>query len=182
VEGDLGHGAPRLAPAVGRAAGVEDEEAVGGDLVQRDVGVPEDHAPHVREAAAQAGEAPGRRAGVVDEREAQAVDVHAGGGRQRGADRWLVRVAVHGDDRGADGTDGPQRGEVEHVAGVEDQVGGGEGVPARRREVSGSPRHVRVRDHRDAPRRPVHGAYASSPDGIGGRPSDRRASVSSSRK
>ena len=61
---------PGLAPAVGRAAGVEDLEAVEGALVQRDVRVAEDDGVGVGEAGAQALEATGFAAGVVGEGDA----------------------------------------------------------------------------------------------------------------
>ena len=54
-------GVARLAPPVGGAAGVEDLEAVGGALVQRDVRVAEDDGVGVGEAAAQALDATGLR-------------------------------------------------------------------------------------------------------------------------
>ena len=89
----------RGAAALGRAAGVEDLEAVR-LFVERQVAVAEDDRVGVGEAAAHAGEAALRRAGVVDHRYAGAVELDFEGLRQRRPQLRFVDVAVDRVDAG----------------------------------------------------------------------------------
>src|SRR4051794_4313598 len=118
------HGVVGLAAAVGRAPRVEDLKAVRGvPLVQRDVGVAEDHGGAVGEAPAQPVQAPLRRAGVVDEGDAGAAGLHGQGPGQRGSGLRVVDVAVDGADL-AVRLELAQDRQRAQVAGVEDEVGG----------------------------------------------------------
>jgi hypothetical protein len=113
----------RPAP-LGRAAGIEDLEAVA-LLVQRHVGVTEDHGVRVREASAKALQSSLRRTGVVDHREGGAVEVQGERLGELAPQLRAVDVAVNRGDRGQLAQLG-QRGDFAEVTGVDDQIGGPE--------------------------------------------------------
>src|SRR3954452_19380776 len=116
------HGVVGLAPAVGRAARVEDLKAVGRvALEQRDVGVAEDDGVATGEAPSQPVQAALRRAGVVDERDAGAGGLDGQGLGERGPGLRVVDVAVDGADLGTEGLQVAQDRERAQVAGVEDE-------------------------------------------------------------
>src|SRR5205823_12890101 len=86
--------------ALGRAAGVEDLKPVGAALVQRDVGVAEDHGTCAREAAAKALDPPLTRPRIVDYGQRKpAAEIQFDRGRQRAVEGGVVHVAVNREDR-----------------------------------------------------------------------------------
>jgi hypothetical protein len=106
--------------------------------------LPEDEHVDVRIGRRAAPVPPGGRARLVHDRKPDAVELDASDLRKPGAQRRTVVVAVDGHQPG-----GPlfQRVEQLHahpVAGVDDHVGGVDGVPQRRGQVPGPRRQVRV--------------------------------------
>lgn len=102
-QGGDAHRVPGRAPALRRAAGIEDlEGAIAVSLEQGQVRVAEYHGVDLREAATQPAEPATCRTGVVDEGDPRSSHVHLGARRQALAEGPVVDVAVHGDQWRAD--------------------------------------------------------------------------------
>ena len=123
--------------------GIEDLKAVLAALVQRQVGVPEHDRVGARKARAQARQAAGALAAVVDHGDARPGRLGRAHGRQHVAQLRRVHVAVHGGDRPV-GLDFPRHRSLDEVAGVQDQVSRVQVLDARGGNRAVALRHVRV--------------------------------------
>jgi hypothetical protein len=135
------------APALGRAAGVEDLQPAGVALVEGEVGVPEHDGVGPREAPSQPRQAPARRAGVVDHHDAGARGAQRAHLGEQPAKLEAVDVAVdrrHGRVRLEFAKDLDRA----QVAGVDDQVGRLEALQAGARQPAGTALHVGVGHYR----------------------------------
>jgi hypothetical protein len=140
----LTHRAVRSATALGRAAGIEDLEAVA-LLVQRHVGVTEDDRVGVREPGAQPLQAPPRGAGVVDHTQNYVLELEGDRLGQGAAKFGGIDVAVDG-GHWPELTQVGEDGRLAEVAGVDDQVGGAEKVETRLRQKTGTARQMGIGD------------------------------------
>src|SRR5439155_945953 len=143
----------RLTPPLGRRARVEQTLAVDAELVDRDVAVAEDHHRRVREAAPQTTGPPGACAGVVDHRDANAIDVdHQLLGKA--PDQLVVVVSQHRVDRREPRQLVEQLGH-EQVARMEVHVRAPElGTNGVRQAAARAPSDVGVGQHDDVGHRP----------------------------
>ncbi len=114
------HGVVRFTAAIGGAPGIEDLEAAGAFLVERDVRVSEDHGVGARKAPSQPGEPPPGWTRVVDHREARATGLDLQGPGQPLSNLGRVDVPVHREHGRAQGLELGERSDVEHVSRVED--------------------------------------------------------------
>jgi hypothetical protein len=119
--GALAHGALWRSPALRRAARVEDLEAIA-LLVERHMGVAEDHRVRVGESQTQPLETALRRTGVVDHTQNYVLQLQRDRLRELAAEPGTVDVAVNRGDRPELAQVGEDRRFAE-VAGVDDQVG-----------------------------------------------------------
>ena len=105
------------------------------------------------EAAAQALEPAGRRPRVVHHPDARAVRLHHPLRRQRAPQLRVVDVAVHGEDRRPERLELREDPGLQHVAAVQDEVGGAQALHARLGQPPAAARQVGVGDDGQA-----HGA------------------------
>jgi SnoaL-like domain len=136
--------------ALGRAARVEDLEAVVGALVERQVGVAEHHGVGaLAEARAHPLQAPGARAGVVDHGDPRGARLHDALGWEQPAQLWDIDIPVDREQRRADRLELAQDLDRRDIASVQEQVGARDALDARTGEPSCAARQVRVRDDGD---------------------------------
>jgi hypothetical protein len=144
------HCVHRRAAALRRAARVEDLEAVVRPFVQRKVRVAEhDRVGAVAEAAPQPLEAAPPRTGVMDQGDAGATNVHDPLRGQEPPQLRAVHIPVHADDRRPDGLELPQDLDRDEVAGVKQEVGGGDALEASIGESACATGEVRVSNYGD---------------------------------
>jgi hypothetical protein len=120
------HCVGRGAAAFGRAAGVEDLEAVRAHLVEWHVRVAEDDGIRaVAEPAAHAVEAPSAWAGVMDERDPGVGGLDSPFYGQQASQIGSVDVSMHSRDRWAERLQFAQDLDRREIAAVKQQIGGG---------------------------------------------------------
>ena len=169
VQGDLGQpaavgdgrqvGLVRLAPPVGRRAGVEQPQPAGRGAVPRDVAVPEDEHVGVGEAGGAARLPAGGRAGLVHDGEAQPAEGDPGDLGQPGPQRGTVVVADDRDQPGRAPLQRVQQRHVHPVTGVQHDVRLVDRRPHLGRQVPRPLGHVRVgQDQQPYGRRSRHPA------------------------
>ena len=137
------------AAAVGGAAGVEDLEALGVGLVQRDVRVAEDHRVRVGEALAHPGETIVGGTAVVGHGDLRALGVDQPRRGQQRLQLCGVGVAVDRLDRRSDGLQLLEHRALHQVTRVEDQIGGAHALERGLRQRAVAARQVGVGDDRD---------------------------------
>jgi hypothetical protein len=142
------HRRPRGAAALGRAAGVEDLEAIL-DLVQRKVAVTEDDGVGGWEAPAQTRQPALGGAGIMDDRDDPLTELNLELRRERAPQGRFVDVSVHGVNDRAERSHFLQGRGGEEIAGMDYGLGGGDRLDASLRQAPGSPGHMSVGEDGD---------------------------------
>jgi len=144
---ELQHRVRRSAPTLGRAARIEDPDALV-PLELRDVGVAVRDGLAIREPTDESCFPAGARARDVGHADANAVELDDVPSRERFPQAWLVHVPVDGLDRAELAQLVEDEG-GDDVAEVKDQVGRLAAAQAFLRKPPRAPRQVRVCDDRD---------------------------------